>query len=276
MDIAELLVSLVSASQDQYLRNTEKPPLEIPDTLDVTKKKLAEMFMEHISTNILDSGGHYGYNYQRSRENPEWLKPEYYTTFEIEGNGELFVWNHLSTFHHLANQLYYNKEWDDKFQEWKRNLEEQGKDWEEFIDEFPIPDGNGDLWKERLYAGYTYNYETLLDRDYIFDQAGDAIIIRIHNGCDARGGFTEPVLFECTDTFSYDGRATVQCSHCGAYWDYYNYGFEDGDCDGVKDADFKALEDYPCEKGEEGKKGIVVVTEEGKAFCPICGKGMLE
>lgn len=278
MSNENFLVDFISAARDISMKRTEKPALDIPKNLTTTQKKLAEMLMEHVPTSILDSGGAYGYGYQRARENPVWKEPESYSKFSILGNGVLDVclWN--STFHLLSRQLEYNAEWDKKFQDWRKQFEDD--DWEANLDKFPHPetgelcnevenrDWYGKGWKE----GYTYNDETLLDRDVVYYKYDNFVIIQIHGGCDARCGFTEPVLFEldyCDEFNPFEG-ASIICPECNAYWDYGTV------CCNDHSENSELLDHYPCEKGTEGKVGTVVVTDDHKAFCPVCGKGRLE
>lgn len=276
MGFIEGLVDAISRAQDAMLKNTEKPALKIPENLTPTEKKLAEMFMEHIPTSILDSGGGYGYAYQRSRENPEWEKPDSYVEFGVYNWGlDVCLWN--SAYRLLSRQLYYNPEWDAQFQKWWRQFNDS---WEEHLEEFLEPE-TGEPCKEtnnlssnrsHWLSDYTYNSDNLLDRNIVYYKFNDFVIIQLHNGCDARGGFTNPVLFQiddCNDFNPYES-ASIRCSECGCYWDYDNYHCYDSS----EGTDLS--KDYPCEKGEQGKVGTVVVTEEGKAFCPVCGKGMLE
>lgn len=48
--------------------------------------------------------------------------------------------------------------------------------------------------------GYTYNEENCLDQDFIFKvftfNGDQFVFIQTHNGCDARGGFSSPKIFE--------------------------------------------------------------------------------
>ena len=102
------------------------------------------------------------------------------------------------------------------------------------------------------------------------------MIIEVHNGCDARGGFTRPVLFRGGGYADFDPwkGGSIYCPKCGSYWDYDNVQhLEDTNTDPDMSKD---LTDYPCEKGTEGKVGTVVVNDKYEAFCPICGKGKLK
>lgn len=274
MSNENFLVDFISKAMDEFRKRTEKPASVIPEKLTATEKKLAEMFMEHVPTNILDSGGHYGYRYQGSRKNPEWEKLDHRVEFDTYSDGELSLYTPINTFRHLADQLFYIKEWDDKFQEWRKQFEEEELGWNAHLDEFLHPD-TGEVCKDSGWcSGYTYNYETLLDRDIVFYWYDNIVILEVHNGCDARWGFTDPVLFNCEDYFDYGGRATIECTECHAFWDYYPHG-----CEYAVDRNnesIKSLEKYPCEQGESGKVGVLVINKDHEGFCPCCGKGKIK
>lgn len=279
MGLIEGLVTVISGLEDARLRKTEKRAPAIPRRLTPTQRKLAKMFMQHISTSILDSGGSYGYGYQFSRENPEWEKPQ--TRFEFDPcYGDSFEMSSIvSTYHLLSGQLDYVSAWNTKFQKWVRQWYAKDEDWEEHLEEFKHPGtgelctgSGGDWYSKSWVSGYTYNDETLLDRDFIYYKYGDLIIIQIHNGCDARGGFTSPVLFniEYWNEFNPYVGASAHCPECNSYWDYSLYYLQDS-------TDGKDLrKDYPFELGTEGKAGTLVIREDSRAFCPICGKGLIE
>ncbi len=93
-------------------------------------------------------------------------------------------------------------------------------------------DGAGGIYREgEPFTANTYNGEDFLSRviQYVYwsDDDGDAhVMLQIHGGCDARGGYTAPVAFDVAD---YDGtsifdnaRATIYCDDCGKHWDTDN------------------------------------------------------
>jgi hypothetical protein len=59
----------------------------------------------------------------------------------------------------------------------------------------------GMLEEFKCQGGYTYNEDNDLSQDFVYYSLGDIVeseyvIIRSHNGCDARGGFSSPVVAE--------------------------------------------------------------------------------
>lgn len=261
------------------MKIVKKP--SIPRRLNPTERKLAKMFLEGVSTNFVDSGLVYGYNFNYNRENPVWEQPESRVEFTAYDDGTLDINLQLNTFTLLAKQLEYDKEADRKFQKWVKKLYDADEYWRDHLDEFPAVT-KYDSKPEGWIIDNTCNGDTLLDQHFVYSYCSKSgyVIIELHGGCDIRWGYTAPVFFRvdfCDDFYPYAG-GSIYCSECHYWWDYDNclslqstYGEEHDAPDGFKD-----LKDYPCEKGEEGKKGIVVVNEKGEAFCPICGKGKLE
>ena len=49
------------------------------------------MFLEGVSTNFVDSGLVYGYNYDYNRENPVWDRPESHVEFTAYDDGTLDI-----------------------------------------------------------------------------------------------------------------------------------------------------------------------------------------
>lgn len=255
----------------------------IPRNLTVTQKKLARIFMEDIPKNICDSGMVYGYRYQANREYPVWKEPESWCWFHRLCRGDLDIDLRLNLFKLLSDQLEYDKDADKVFQKWRKkwfkegSFDEEYDGWEGHLeDDFPELSAM-DSKPEKWITGYTYNDETLLSQNFTYWYSPDTsiVIISLHNGCDARSGFTEPVLFRLNysdDFYPWKG-ASIWCPDCGTCWGYDNamrFEYTNAEERGVKD-----LYKYPCENGEEGRVGTVVVTKEGKAYCPVCGKGIL-
>lgn len=256
------------------MKNVELP--KIPRKLNATERKLASMFMERVPTNLLDSGLVYGYNFDYNREHPIWEQPESHVEFGVFSDGDLSIDLKLNTYKLLSKQLEYDKKADQKFQKWRKQWDDKEDDsWEAHLEELPAL-SRYDNTPKSWTSGYTYNADTLLDQQivYYFCTRANYVIIQVHGGCDARCGFTEPILFreEFLGEFNPFVQAAVYCSECRSWWDYDNTGH----CMCNSEGTIGGLADYPCEKGTEGKVGTVVVREDYKAFCPICGKGLLE
>lgn len=278
------LVNAISHAQDEQLKRTEKPAPPIPDNFTPTEKKIASMFLEHVPTNILDSGSAYGYGYQYYREHPPWLEKEAWCNFDIYGNDNpyLQIMPFISVYHYMVKVLEYIEEWDKQFQEWRKYLDSKGKFWGDCLKKFPNPDKEGrDRFCYDWLGEYTYNNDTALSRDIDYEKSMytdryDVAIVRIHNGCDARCGFTEPVLFKSDEFFWGHPSMAVCCPNCLTYWDFEDNTNVDVSPEGDTEIEAQLLEEYPFEKGDKGKEGVLVVTEDSNAFCPVCGKSILK
>lgn len=98
---------------------------------------------------------------------------------------------------------------------------------------------------------YTYNQENELSQDFMVDlwlsdNTGDLhAVIRTHNGCDARGGFSEPVVARLYDVdYLYDWRSTGSCRFCNEdFWSAYDYAQKVEKSDGP-DLDAESIRAY--------------------------------
>ncbi len=75
---------------------------------------------------------------------------------------------------------------------------------------------------------YTYNSKNSLDQDFAVSlligneefYGEQYAIVRTHNGCDARGGFSEPVVALVRDIeYFYSWEANLYCPECHASWE---------------------------------------------------------
>lgn len=161
---------------------------------------------------------------------------------------------------------------------------------------------------------YTYNVENCLSQDIVFTlftwQGTEYVFLQIHNGADARGGFTDPVIFSThDDSFLSYADATIWCedgdhswyTDQGGYHWYYNGPRDEGqnlekyervDLDDLteeQEAELAEVNGHNSRVNEyEGQPelwggerpyfdlrppfpGRLVVDENGYGYCPICG-----
>ena len=180
-----------------------------------TEERIIQMLKENTGRHFLDSGGAYGRHWERNQHRDFLSEPPCKTEIrwknEREEDGKiigdldevLIVYN---IFHFLNNFL----DWDEtaqkiekEFYEFATSDDYKKETWEDCLDAF---------CKTRGYVGvggaYTYNYETILSQDIIYNpfetnEGDELMIIRVHNGCDARGGFTSPAFFSLVDDNDY-------------------------------------------------------------------------
>ena len=146
-----------------------------------TEEKLKEMFTEPVSHYSGDSGGIYGYMYEKNKKDGISEEPFIIASDEKDVHFSDIFFN---TFY-LLNQYCNFKEDETK------KLQKIG------IDEWELNNG-----MDKLENGYTYNLDLPLSQDFLWRGYENMfsekfLLIELRNGCDARAGFTEPVLFEC-------------------------------------------------------------------------------
>lgn len=170
-------------------------------TAPTTHEVLAAMLVENTGTHMLDSGGASGRHWQRNQgltvetlmERPEasWGYAAEYVVLDL--------------FHYLRKRLEFAADVQAEFDAFSEGSEEPwAVDLEEFFAErFPDAEVTG---------GYTYNHENCLSQDFVWHQIDDddsdwddkLVVLQIHGGADARGGFTAPKFFRANEYWVYE------------------------------------------------------------------------
>ena len=269
------------------------------DTIDRAADKLAEMLTENTGRSILDSGDYYGRHWETNQGADFEAQPEGRLEFWIPGgerNGELDILPTVNVYHFLKDRLEYNPELDQRYRQYveREALRLDLPSAEAFV---ATLDGAAGIYGDDSgpVTVNTYNGEDLLSQilQYVYwsDDDGAHVMLQIHGGCDARGGYTNPVAFDVAD---YDGtsifdnaRASIYCDDCGKHWDTDDgYHWEaDGCGDGLKD--YPATDqrpDYPerpdpaqqllpidLPERPEPNTGVVWVDDQRNGHCPCCG-----
>jgi hypothetical protein len=282
---------------------------------------LIEMLQENTGAHMLDSGGAYGRHHERNRKLPSDV--EYWdNTPEIVPSGFRYgeLWGTISIYHHLKNSLEIDEETErlnailDKYNELRPD-----DTYYEVLEDFIklLQNSKRDRYKywdfgrrDRIHRDNTYNHENSLSQDFIFTTFGDFVVIEIHNGCDARGGYTKPRIFKYHEECLFDiENYSFFCNECRSYWDKYGYNSWETDTD-IEMRDVELLkydkldedlqlqfDEHGCllerEKqifayeGQEIMEGFdvrlsadeipshVIVFKDDEASCPKCNKGRL-
>lgn len=296
MDIGHILADMMS-----------DPPHgpEVPDD-GTTEGALRAMLTENTGSHVLDSGGAYGRAWQRNRENhpadgsDAWLEAHVYTHGE---EPSLEMWPTFSLYHYLLDRVEYDERRTRAFWDWCDAHDESR------CGNYGPAAHVEDIGRNVISSFYTYNEENSLSQDFcgtVFSQDDDDneygdmiyVIISIHNGADARGGFTDGRVFRIT-TSEWTGLAdwnygSVYCdgvnplagqlamdgteepAECGAYWDARD-DWRGETSHGRRD--ISPIFDYPCREAETdddaGEIGTVVVVDSRTVTCPVCGNGRL-
>lgn len=171
------------------------------------KQIIAKMLKENTGTHFLDSGGHYGRHWQKNQTR-QFTKEKFIT------------WNEYSitknVYHYLVEHLDItpkSKYFQTLYNEYTKNSDEYYlTDMENFADYLIennlVQSDNYLITKQGVNdVCNTYNYENLLSQvlQYImfYDGQDYFIILQLHNGCDVRGGYTKPRIFQLTDAESF-------------------------------------------------------------------------
>lgn len=246
------------------------------------EKKIISLLQQNTGASILDSGGAYGRHWERNKKLPSTV--EYWDKTDVVSPtgfryGEL--WATISLYHHLKNSLiwddeveYVNNLWD----EWDkaRPDETYDKTMKSFYEEVlrladlkEYEDENWNPWcfRGENYSYYTYNGENSLSQDFVYIIMGEWCFIEIHNGCDARGGFTRPVLFKFNEDnlFNYID-FTIGCENYDEhhYWDNQGgrYWYTETDVK-LEELEVLKYEDMEPEQQDEfDKTGFVMGNPE--------------
>lgn len=154
-------------------------------------KQLARV---NTGSHMLDSGGAYG----RQHEKPDIGDDTPLVTASLVG--DIIDYLLVNTAVHLDNVLRINRFETERFYRWVDRVDRGGStEWGDLLEKYCLR-----RWSENEHGkwegGYTYNNETSFNQDFTFYfpsedwDAAPIVVIRMHNGCDARGGFTGPVF----------------------------------------------------------------------------------
>jgi len=215
---------------------------------------ISEMLKERTATSILDSGGYYGYNWQRNQERDFGKEPE--TIIKVEDG---FIEAYFNTYHWLVNTLEYNQRVDKELQKVFNNSEDgYEEDIKTFINSAKFEELCGEPL--RVERENSYNFDCFLDQTLLYTfvetESGDYLFLQIHNGCDVRGGYTTPHAFivDSDLTFFRYSQCILRCEneHDFDYWELEKFGI------------------VPLGERKEGRTDVIY-RKGGKLYC-FCGK----
>lgn len=202
--------------------------------------KFEEILTEPITKYLGDSGGAYGYMYEKNRENGILKGYQECDFCRDDENKECELYPTVP----LYDFLKYNcleTHWSDSIQEMIENKAKENDidmysiwEIEEICQDLFNDTGITDIKWEN-----TYNYDNKLSQTIqflTFNYEGlDYILLQIHNGCDVRSGYTYPQVFELND-IEYFFMGITDCSiECECLnmsltvYDYNEYNDIDGD-----------------------------------------------
>ena len=274
-----------------------------------TEKKLREMLCENTGKHILDSGGAYGRHWQSNRLKDFDTLPEASLNIQQRGEAGIEIMVYVSLYHYLKERVTLDKaakKYNRAFVKFERQEKYKYTPYSEIIKSF-VQSVDGEF----QYVEYTYGQDSFLGQDFQYHlwkdkEDNQMVFLELHNGCDARGGFTYPVCF----AMAYEGgfydidRATIACEN-NHWWDFeggYYGGWRHDDSPNIPNLEdftvspdnpnidyhtmayamreYRALERAPRLPLMEGVKpssplkigaGLIYTDDSGQAYCPICG-----
>ncbi len=247
------------------------------------ERKIYEMLTENTGIHFLDSGGSNGRAWQRNQNIPiEAFKilPDQLVDFEVYRN-ELEISFIKPLFPFLSEQLEYLPNWQSKFTRFANKYPNDS--WYELVDRFAEKHHDAE-WSDRFRkptSSYTYNYECALSQDIMFTEfenyEGTFVILQIHNGADARGGFTNPKIFKIKDweEFYCNHHGSIYCDNldCDTYWNTYDagYSWESDYVEQLKEFQIKEVDSINL----DGTQAGIIQVHDKRASCPKCSKGLI-
>lgn len=291
-----------------------------------TKRVLASMLKENTGMSILDSGSVYGRNWQQNQTRDFDSEPA--SIFRAH-YGLMFTHN---VYHWLLERVTYDKTMDNLFSEFCEETDSDawGSELTDFADWLKgrgVKVG-GIYGEDDPFVVNTYNGEDMLSQIllYLYFEVTDAgesgieetayLLLQIHGGCDARGGYTSPRAFQITgdgdgtDIFD-NARGTVYCDHCHTWWNTEDGGYSFDDR-GSNEIDYQEWDDLIPDLGKLtligddndrndpvvwwldrewnmdhkidyakherlfGEVDFLFALPSGEIVCPHCGEGILQ
>lgn len=245
----------------------ENPKPQLPKDYREIEKIIHEMLIENTGAHILDSGGLYGRHWERNRK---------IIDFRETSILEVTVWDDgivevlINVFHFLTKTLDRDEtceKLEKELYEFAETPENYDKTWEEIIRKFAkILEKRGfEIWG--FWNTYGTDYDLLsqvLQGMTFYDMENDSIyiILQIHNGCDVRGGYTNPRVFKlAVDEYDFYDAMCSYSAECECSSVYVRGP------DVWVNGESKSLKHWkPVQKHENAK------VWEYKLICEKCGK----
>lgn len=201
------------------------------------QKAISALLKENTGRHFLDSGGAYGRNFERNEKINFLDTPKFYDNTSKYGISVSYnVFWYLTRFLEISPA---SKALNAKFQKYYKKQTESCYD-PEIMETFAEKQQNDAEIETDVNTNITntYNYENLLSQvlQYcVFENYdGIFIILQIHGGCDVRGGYTDPKIFELKSNTRFQSEAYFEFLTAQTYltasdgensWDSYNSGY---------------------------------------------------
>lgn len=190
-----------------------------------TDQVVRHMLKEPVSRSIVDSGSAYGYNFEREVNTTEQIKGKFYVyQSSPEEPGRLVANFTINLYHWMIQNLEFDAELTSLMEYKASELVPEHASNLELAEAFAC-------WLQKSrntgfdsQTEYTYNIEQHLSQNVQYtlmalDWTGEPshVVLSVHGGCDARWGFTFPVVFRLRDEFHafYESMCLNETQTCG-------------------------------------------------------------
>jgi hypothetical protein len=284
---------------------------------DMTGSILYKMLKENTGRAMLDSGGDpeydaegkyigskhgYGRAFERNAKRDFEKEPEAKLEFSVYGEGakaNLTIDFAVNVYHWLKARLSYRAGFQRQFEKFAARKENEDTGWlglaQAWVEK--LPEVTGLYGDKNPLTVNTYNGEDALSQtiQYILFEFKDVyyVALQIHGGCDARGGYTKPRIFEvtCDDPAGFldNARGSIYCDGEGIgkdqttlkgmhpderyhAWDTEDAGYRWRPASGsTREKNLEECEFTQEENGESWTPGKIHVLKDHTAHCPKCG-----
>lgn len=200
-------------------------------------KVIEDLLKEEIGHYLGDSGGAYGYIYERNRE--EGILKGLHPVGEYTNGNKRSIDVTIPVYDFLTYNLIKDNDTiqfeKDLFKEFSNNGFEPSEIYE--VETYLKGEGSelfgiSETGITSISYTNTYNYEEYLSQTLLYVtfrwNGDDYVLLSIHNGCDVRSGYTKPQLFKLRDVeYFIMGQSDRFCQcDCGLN-DYTIYGIDD-------------------------------------------------
>jgi hypothetical protein len=195
------------------------------------RRIIARLLTQETGRHFLDSGGAYGRHWERNAIKTDEQLTGWDYNIEVRPT-------HFQVSRNVADWLYegfdFDREHTKRMMAFSRTKKFREEDWSDCLKAY-IESIDGCILNTK--SGNTCNYQTLLTQNVHYvgidlpDRCGDYYAVRVHQGCDLRGGYGEFVIAEATDEMFNFSSASLYCKNGHyLYTDDAYHWYLNGEC----------------------------------------------
>lgn len=242
--------------------------------------------------NYIGSTSGYGRHYERNKHLEFEKEPA--ASFSFDGDHIEYT---RSVYHFLVDNLTFDNTLDKVFQKFAKLPENEDEGWLSLMEKFPDYleekgyNVDDDHWTVNTYNGECNLSQTLQYVRFVVDNTL-YVLLQVHNGCDVRGGYTMPRVFQLDTDYLLVADGIIYCERSdidpnqqifpGMEIDTYHHSwYTDDDYHWYgddRDYDLSSFESVKIESEDEiaqykGKR-VILYNDAGEMWCPICHSKM--